>query len=498
MFRFLLLVLVLPIAAFAQGLHPIGSQRQFFFDEALVERLTNTRLRLNTASKVDPNPIIKRDRPWEFSDMTISWVFYDQLLQKYRMRYTTGAMLAVGRNEKGEVIVQGEEPQGRIHCEAYSDDGIHWEKPNLGLVTFAGSTDNNILPEEYTQVEYCFQDLHEVDPQKRYKGFVRKGDVHSPGMTVDLYTSPDSFHWTAYAGNPVVDNGSHVGRWGPTFFQGWDPIRETYFAHLENNFHMNYNINTPYRRRSIGRIETRDLISWGEPETIVVTDELDYPDTEFYALPTNYYEGWQMGIAWIFSTTNTNYTSQFVFSRDGVHYDRRFRESLINRGDTGDFDSVVILPQAPIMTADKVLIYYDGSNWRSPEDLMILGEKAVGFIGLAVLPLDGFVSLEGARSEDSIVLTKSLTFTGSELVLNLHAATQQWGAEPCDVRIELLDGRHAVIAGFSYDDADIISTTDTHHLVTWGGRSDLSSLAGKAVRVKIYFRNAKLYSFQFR
>lgn len=31
------------------------------------------------------------------------------------------------------------------YCYAVSDDGIHWEKPNLNIVTFNGSTENNII-----------------------------------------------------------------------------------------------------------------------------------------------------------------------------------------------------------------------------------------------------------------------------------------------------------------------------------------------------------------
>jgi len=34
--------------------------------------------------------------------------------------------------------------------------------------------------------------------------------------------------------------------------------------------------------------------------------------------------------------------------------------------------------------------------------------------------------------------------------------------------------------------------------VPWNGRSDLSELTGKPIKLRFYFKNAKLYSFQFK
>ena len=45
------------------GLHYIGSARQFFFDEDIVETLERSARRLNVAEKVTPNPVLRRDRP---------------------------------------------------------------------------------------------------------------------------------------------------------------------------------------------------------------------------------------------------------------------------------------------------------------------------------------------------------------------------------------------------------------------------------------------------
>jgi hypothetical protein len=494
----LLLVSVLRPDVALAGLNPIGGQRQFFFDDGIVETMENTRRKLNHAVKLADNPVIKRDRPWEGPDMRLAWVIFDQRLGKFRMRYSAGLFRAAGRDEKGEVIVKGEhdeESAKRVVCEAFSDDGVNWVKPELGLVEFEGSTANNILPESALYY-YLFEDLHDPDPARRYKAQVRTGTYDGNGMTYEMYYSPDAYTWTAYAGNPIIDTGEQHGRWGPSDFMGWDPIRETYAAHMENNFHMH---SPNHHRRSIGRAESPDMITWSEPETIIVVDREDYPDTEFYHFPVTVHEGWYMGFLWMFSTTNTQHEPHFAFSRDGINYDRTYREPIIRRGDNGRFDAVSVYANRPIIHGDEVLCYYTGTNWRSPEQLVVLGDKAEAKIGLAKLPRDGFVSLEGARAEFSRVTTRTFTFEGDELVLNMQAALQQWGAEPCEVKVAILDGRHAPIAGFSFDDADNLSTTAVDQVVTWrGGDADVSALAGQPVRLKIHFKNAKLYAFQFR
>jgi hypothetical protein len=490
------LALALTSAALA-ALRPIGSQRQFFFDDNIVETMDNTMRRLNPAVKLADNPVIKADKPWEGPDTRMSFVMFDHRLGKFRMRYSSGVFKSGGRNEKGEVIVLGEGDglaKERVVCEAFSDDGVNWVKPELGLVEFQGSKANNILPAE-ANYGYLFEDLHDPDPARRYKALVREGSYSGVGMTFSVFVSADAYHWTPIEENPVIDTGEQPGRWGPTEFLGWDPIRQTYAVHMENNFHMH----SPYlHRRSIGRAESPDMIHWSEPETIIVVDERDYPDTEFYHFPVEFHEGWYLGFLWIFSTTNTTHEPAFAFSRDGVNYDRTYRDPIIRRGDNGAFDSVSIYAQKPLIHDGEILCYYTGTNWRSPEQLVELGDKATAGIGLARLPLDGFVSLEGARHDFSVVTTRSFTFTGKNLFLNMQAALQQWGAEPCEVKVELLDGRHAPVAGFAFADADTLTTTDLNQLVTWQGKADVSALEGKPIRLRIHFKNAKLYAFQFR
>ncbi len=491
----------------------IGSQKQLFVDDYLIESMTNTRQVLNRAEKVPDNPVLRPERPWEGNDVRLHQVFFNDAEQRFNMWYQ-GRRYSAEQGD-GEVIVSGEhEKPGPVICLATSEDGVSWERPNLGLVEFEGSRDNNILPSTHLlpargagQNSYMFKDDHDEDPSKRYKGLVRSGSTTTPGMQFDLYSSPDAFRWTPYENNPVIDTSPRIGRWGPTNFMGWDPVRKVYAVHMENCLHRR----TPMGKRLIGRAESPDLIEWTDPETILLPDELDTPDTEFYAMPTFPYEGMLVGLLWIFRTTNMTHHPELAFSRDGIRYNRQYREPIIERGARWEFDCTSIYAKRPIVHGDRILLYYTATNWRSPETLLALGDRSTAAVGLATLPLDGFVSLDGAKgratdvppgpgqiAEYSEFVTRSFSFTGSELHLNVQAALQQWGAGPCDLRVELLEPNHEPIKGFTVDEADSVTESGMAQVVSWGGNSDLSAFTGKAVKLRFYFKNCKLYSFQFR
>ena len=476
------------------GLIHIGSQKQFFIDDYLIESMLATRQVLNPARKVDHNPIIRPEKPWEGNDVRVSKVIYEEEEGLFRMWYSGNSYRA--SQGQGEFIV--ESGDGKL-CIAISKDGFHWEKPNLGKVEFQGSRENNILPREQFR-PYFFKDRHEKDPAKRYKGLERTGTTGTPGMQFDLYYSPDGFQWTPYENNPIIDTAPRVGRWGPTGFMGWDPIRQTYAVHMENCAHLR----CPLGKRLIGRAESPDMIHWSQPETIILPDEQDYPDLQFYHMALTVYEGMYVGMLWNFRTTNTSILPQAVFSRDGIHYNRDYREPFIPPGPNGSFDSAVVYAQDPKVHEGRLLNYYTGVNWRSPESLYHLGDKALGAVGLAVTPPDGFVSLDGVHGHErqrypfSEVVTRSFTFSGDRLHLNVRSALRQWGAGPCEVRVEIIGADHHPIEGYGFKDADPITTTGLAHVASWKGKSDLSGLKDRPVKLRIYFKNAKLYSFQFK
>ncbi|MBM3892176.1 MAG: hypothetical protein FJ388_23930, partial [Verrucomicrobia bacterium] len=112
----------------------IGSRRELFVDDFLIARLAGgAKQRLH-----NPTPrevVMVWDQPWEGNTSGYPNVFQDGNL--YRMYY---------RGEQYK-IEPGKLSQGHsaMLCYAESRDGIHWARPELGLVPFKGSKKNNIV-----------------------------------------------------------------------------------------------------------------------------------------------------------------------------------------------------------------------------------------------------------------------------------------------------------------------------------------------------------------
>ena len=104
--------------------------------------------------------------------------------------------------------------------------------------------------------------------------------------------------------------------------------------------------------------------------------------------------------------------------------------------------------------------------------------------------------MDGGKLRPGVLVTRLFSFQGKELYLNMEAAKHNAGAGPPEVRVEVLDSDHQPLDGLQLENADPL-TKSGRQRVGWGGRSDLSHLAGAPIQLKISIHNAKLYSFQF-
>ena len=93
-------------------------------------------------------------------------------------------------------------------------------------------------------------------------------------------------------------------------------------------------------------------------------------------------------------------------------------------------------------------------------------------------------------------MTPPLVHRGKRLELNVDTSASGY------VRVELLNIYGSaplgyLIKGYTRDDCERIIANSTHRTVSWNGNSDVSSLAGRPIRMHFRLRNAKLYAFQF-
>jgi hypothetical protein len=184
---------------------------------------------------------------------------------------------------------------------------------------------------------------------------------------------------------------------------------------------------------------------------------------------------------------------QLAVSRDGRHFFRPGgRQPFLGVGPAGSFDAKWVWPvPRPVEMGDELWIYYYGGNRDHSMRLDAAAKQHLDGIGRAVMRLDGFVSADFAYTGGSLI-TPPLLFEGSQLQLNLDTGAGGMG------RVELLDQGGAPIAGYTMADADTLNGNSVRAVVTWRGRSDVSALRGKPVRLHLKMRSAKLYAFQFK
>ena len=89
-------------------------------------------------------------------------------------------------------------------CYATSEDGVHWTKPDLGLVDYGGSRHNNIVdfpdPNLWSTCALLL-DPEDPDPARRYK---MAYEAHTPGgLKFCVAFSPDGLHWKLSRLNPM-------------------------------------------------------------------------------------------------------------------------------------------------------------------------------------------------------------------------------------------------------------------------------------------------------
>jgi hypothetical protein len=137
---------------------------------------------------------------------------------------------------------------------------------------------------------------------------------------------------------------------------------------------------------------------------------------------------------------------------------------------------------------DELWFYFAGLDVHHKEQSQ---KKSHGARGRAFLRLDGFMSADAAYTGGELV-TKPLIFTGDRLELNVD--TSAGGT----VLVEIQDQAGKPIRDFTAGDADEINANSVRQRETWNDSSDVSTLAGKVIRIRFIMRDTKLYAFRFQ
>lgn len=465
----------------------IGSRRELFVDEELIDVREGVELRLHR-----PTPreiVLTHDEPWEGSGTGYHAIFRDGPI--LRMYYIAAELT----NEDGTELSS----RPLYACYAESRDGVHWTKPELGLFEFEGSKKNNIVWSAPQLDNFTpFKDPNpDCPPDELYKS-VSAG----PGGLFALKSS-DAIHWTRLIDRPILTKGAFDTQ-NNAF---WDPVRKQYWCYIRD-FHDGV--------RDIRVSTSPDFRNWSEPEPIAFAD--DAPDEALYTnqvrpydraphiflgFPARYVEReWspsfdalpdvehrrnRMRFEKRFGTAITD--GQFMTSRDGRTF-RRWDETFLRPGPErrdnwvyGDGYmglGLIELPAEDAGAPPELSLYVSENHWKPSERLR-----------RHTIRVDGFASLH-ARRKPGEVVTKPIVFSGRELSLNF--ATSAAGS----VRVELQDADGAPISGFALDDCDELFGDSLDRAASWRGQTDVGRIAGRPVRTRLVLSDADVYSFQFR
>ena len=128
--------------------------RFLMLDDRNIEESINTKLVLGNVIKHPENPLFVEDMPWEKRfDNLYGNIIFDEDDSLYKCWYSP---FIVDYSAQGMTLEERQKPYDDNHpnremgiCYAYSKDGIHWEKPNLGLVEYNGNKNIENLRENY-------------------------------------------------------------------------------------------------------------------------------------------------------------------------------------------------------------------------------------------------------------------------------------------------------------------------------------------------------------
>lgn len=466
--------------------------RQLFIDDYDIERMHCLERVVNPVHKYERNPVLKGEEPWCWRAQVYGTAMLDPTDSRFKLWYLAIPGLPNPPMIDGRLRV----PHTTLVAYATSEDGIHWEKPNLGQVNFEGSKKNNLLAVGRDNREgiTVLLDQRASDPNRRYKAFFWEHAIFMDNPSKYIYPelgdgmwvafSPDGVHWTNYEGNPVMNVHSDTGQCAV-----WDPKLSKFvmYGRLGHG-------------RVVARSESEDFIHWSQPQIVLTGHPGDGENPQLYGIGVDIYEGLYIGMVWVYPESG-DYTIdvEIACSRDGIHWQRvGLGQKFIPNGPPGSPDAGMIFTvNRPVLYKEKLYIYYSGmlGDHYKPAGVTHDREWSLKYrkmdINLGLLRRDGFVSLD-AGAEEGYLLTKPFILPEGELHLNVDAT----GGE---VRVEITDegGRQPKELSLQNLNCSESITGDNLSVPVKWKNANLAEIAGQMVRLRFLARNAKLYSYWF-
>lgn len=435
----------------------IGSRTEMFVDDWLIDGMKGLSMRLQPPIKREV--VITFDKPWEGSASAYMTVFQDE--KKVRLYYRGHCPADLSAQQ--------------VTCYAESADGVHFTRPVLGLYDFDGSKDNNIVFRGLLSHNFSpFLDSNpNAKPDEKYKAVA---GLSTLGGGLCGLTSPDGIHWRQIGDKPLITDGVFDSL-NVAFWDGVTKCYRLYSRYMAGGI------------RAIQSATSKDFVHW------TAQQPNDYgtgvPLEQFYTNATTPCPG----AAHIYLSFPKRFMEQrkkvaehpdvgvsdamFMSSRDGVHWDRTFREAWVRPGldrlnwtDRNNMPATGIVATSPDEFSMYISEHYDAADNR---------------LRRMTIRRHGFASVHAGADECEFV-TRPLTFTGKHLVLNY--STSAAGS----VQVEIQNAAGEPIEGHALSDMAPLYGDELDAIVAWKTGSDLSSLTGKPVRFRFVLKDADLFA----
>jgi hypothetical protein len=430
-------------------------------------------------------PWLQQDRPWEKKIYFITVIHEDG---KYRGWYGVEFPRHREAGNDTEQVLDKDQKAGFNRtglCYAESEDGMHWIKPELGLIEFEGMKNNNIVSTSDLVSSAVFRD-DSAPPEERYKAFAwdRLSDVpYRADYGLFGAFSPDGYHWTRTS-EPLL----------PYFHDTqniacWDAERQKYVGYFRHHL----------GGRAISYAETDDFRNWPETEVIAHAGPLDDPDVDYYTNCYVRYPGLP-SVKLLFPAMYHHSSDQLDVRLAVTHNGKAIKwvshDPIIEVGEPGAWDGgrVYAGPEMVRLPDGTLAMPYLGVNATHNESAFMQfyedGHDLRSGHGWAIWDEGRIAGIE-ARNRGEF-WTQPTSCSGQPIEIN--ARTTRSGS----VEVELWDCEAGgnPIAGFTLEECIAFRGDAIWTPLRWKGKVDLSELKGRTIQLRIRLSSAKIFGYR--
>ena len=477
--------------------HTIGDRTCLFLDDHWIASQQG----LNRSwhqGKPETQVILAATEAWEAWPHLFGSVLFDAQEQRYKMWYQV---------INPRASLEDKEGSGRYFvCYAESADGKTWVKPNLGLVSFLGSANNNIFRPEEAELPNVFLDPQAKNPTQRFKMLIW---LRPGGHT--LFGSGDGRRWTKlgpgvppYGLTPLDERPVRAD----TNLVIWDALGQRYLSAYRTYPRHEFGFFKDGNRRGVGFSMSRELLDgWSTIKTSIRAEDADDNRvlrmsslreerrnwSEPYIMTPFVYGNHYLGLVSMLDYIDGNDFAtgggalELAFSNDGDHWQRPSPGTpAIERRASDELFPCYAAVQPPLVIDSRHWHFYSEANGAHPAKPV-----AKSRIRAASWRLDGFASLATSGTQPGNLTTARVTCPAGTLRLN--ASIDSGGT----ILIEVLDKNGQPIPGYAEHQARPVVGDGTSLVVQWQDRIDFDRIKDQPIQLRMKLHHARLYSFRF-